>query len=524
MDVLPPTHCPECRQRRRLNWRGERKMYNRKCDLCGKQIISIFAPDKPYQVYCRECWWSDAWDPRKFGQEFDFSRPFFDQFEELLKKTPLLFSWNIEGVNSEYNNNVSYLKNCYLMSSSNYSEDCYYGYFINDSKNCVDCASVKKSELCYECVECVGCYNLKLSQNCINCTDSWFLQNCISCKDCFGSINLRHKQYCFLNKQLSKEEYEQKMAQFKSGNVEEVRKIERFVRENHLKHPYKFMVGDQNENVSGNTVYQAKNAIECFDCIQVEDCKYCYQMQESKNCMDVMTWGRPAELLYECMGTGSNAYMNKFTAISQGSTYNTYCFMSMFSNNLFGCVSLNHGEYCILNKQYTKDEYEVLVPKIIAHMKKTGEFGEFFPMALSPVAYNESLANDWLPLTKEDAVKLGANWREDDMVNRYEGPVVKIPAAIEDVSDEITKQILECELCHKNYKIIQQELKFYREQKLPAPVTCPDCRHRRRIRLKNPRHLWDRQCAKCKSSIQTTFTPDRPEIVYCETCYNNAVY
>jgi hypothetical protein len=26
-------------------------------------------------------------------------------------------------------------------------------------------------------------------------------------------------------------------------------------------------------------------------------------------------------------------------------------------------------EYCILNKQYTKEEYEILVPKIIEHMK-----------------------------------------------------------------------------------------------------------------------------------------------------------
>jgi len=31
-------------------------------------------------------------------------------------------------------------------------------------------------------------------------------------------------------------------------------------------------------------------------------------------------------------------------------------------------------KYCILNKQYSKEEYEELVPKIIEHMQKTGEW------------------------------------------------------------------------------------------------------------------------------------------------------
>jgi hypothetical protein len=37
-------------------------------------------------VYCHECWWSDKWDAIKYGQKFDFNRPFFDQFQELLQK------------------------------------------------------------------------------------------------------------------------------------------------------------------------------------------------------------------------------------------------------------------------------------------------------------------------------------------------------------------------------------------------------------------------------------------------------
>lgn len=524
MDVPLPTLCPDCRQQRRLAWRGERKLYNRKCDLCGKQIVSPFAPDKPYKVYCRDCWWSDKWDSTRFGRDFDFNRPFFDQFCDLLREVPLLFSWNIYSENSEYNNNVSYLKNCYLLSSSNYNEDCYYGYFVNDSKNCVDCISTKKSELCYECVECLRSYNCKYCQNCIECRDSFFLQNCIGCNDCFGCINMRHKQYCFLDQQLSKEDYIAKIKAFKSGDRSEVQKVTQVIKDHHLKYPYKYMVGDQNENTTGNAIYQSKNANFCFDCIQVEDCKYCYQLQEAKDCMDIMTWGRPGELLYECMATGEHAYSNRFTITTQGSSYNSYCLMCMFSKYMFGCVSVNHKEYCILNKQYSQEEYENLVKKITEHMKKTREWGEFFPIAISTFAYNESVASDFLPLTKEEAIKLGVNWREEDIQNKYEGPKITVPNTIQEITDDITKQILECENCHKNYKIIRQELQFYREQRLPPPILCPECRHRKRIKLKNPRHLWTRECMKCKTPLQTTFAPGRPEIVYCERCYNESIY
>ncbi|MBU1757580.1 hypothetical protein KKG31_00040 [Patescibacteria group bacterium] len=50
--TLPrPTLCPEERQRRRLIWRNERKLYKRECDKTGKSIISVYSKDHPYVVY-----------------------------------------------------------------------------------------------------------------------------------------------------------------------------------------------------------------------------------------------------------------------------------------------------------------------------------------------------------------------------------------------------------------------------------------------------------------------------------------
>src|SRR3989344_273751 len=90
MQVPPPTFCPKCRFQRRLAFLNLFNLYQRPCDLCGKNPVSDFAPGSPYKVYCAECWWSDKWDPLDYGRDYDFSRPFFEQIKELWRDVPLL--------------------------------------------------------------------------------------------------------------------------------------------------------------------------------------------------------------------------------------------------------------------------------------------------------------------------------------------------------------------------------------------------------------------------------------------------
>lgn len=524
MLIPPPTLCTDCRQIRRLTWRGEKKLYHRGCDLCKKPMVTIFRPENGYTVYCRDCFWSDNWSPLDHGKDFDFSRPFFEQFDELIRSTPLVSAYLIEPENSDYNNNASFIKNCYLLTSSNRSQDCYYGYFVNDSANCIDCTSIKRCELCYECTECIDCYNCLYSFGSVGCSDSWFLENCISCKDCFGCVNLQQKQYCFFNEQLTREDYEAKMKSFKSGDRRTLAVIKKKMSEFRLKFPFKFMIGNKNENVTGNCVFESQNAENCYDCINVQDCKNCYQFQDGKDCMDVMSWGKSGELFYECMASGNNGYNNSFSAINMSGINNSYTYMCLNSKNVFGSVSLKNEEYCVFNKKYSPQEYENLVVKIIEHMKNTGEYGEFFPTSLSPLAYNESVANEFHPLTKEIALRLGYKWKDEDSVNNFQGPKVVIAEDIQTVSADITKKILSCEECFANYKIIDHEFDFLVKKNLPAPTTCHLCRHKNRLHLKNPRHLWERNCSNCNTQIQTTYSPDRPEKVVCEKCYLELVY
>jgi len=205
----------------------------------------------------------------------------------------------------------------------------------------------------------------------------------------------------------------------------------------------------------------------------------------------------------------------------------TYCFQCcQTAAHCFGCVGIRKKEYCILNKQYTKDEYEELVPRIIEHMKSTREYGEFFPVELSPYHYNETTAQEYFPLEKEKVLSRGWKWEEElpFTTGKETKTWDQIPENIDDVPEDIIDDILACEVTKKNFRITKQELLFYKKFRIPIPRLHPDERHRLRMAQRNPRHLWDRECGKCGKGMKTTYSPERSEIVYCEECYLKEVY
>ena len=112
LDVPPPTFCPNCRMQRRLAFFNLTNLYRRPCDLCGKDSVSMYAPEAPYRIYCPRCWWSDNWDAMEYGRDYDFSTPFFEQFNTLLHEAPLLgLSLDLQtAAISPYNNHAGHLK------------------------------------------------------------------------------------------------------------------------------------------------------------------------------------------------------------------------------------------------------------------------------------------------------------------------------------------------------------------------------------------------------------------------------
>jgi hypothetical protein len=523
-ELIPsPTLCPDCRQQRRMARRNERNLYHRKSDKSGQQIISIYRPDS-FIVYSQNEWWSDDWDATDFGIDIDLNRSFFEQFRALQSQVPRLALTNKKQENSEYCNQSESLKDCYLLFGSIYSQDCLYGTRILNSKDCVDCYWMDACEQCYECVDCVKCTNTKYSWSCNDIHDATYAVDCAHSHDimfCAGKKRVHHQ---ILNTQYSPEEYARIREEILTSPDVLQSYMEKFSAL--LKTvPVKATIGTQMENCTGNYITESSNAQNVFGVIQVQDVKYIYDAFNLKDAMDVYSLYGPAELCYEMYSAGVGMSRCLFSADCWPGNNLLYCDHCFNCTDCFGCTGLQRKKYCILNKQYTKEEYEALVPQIIGRMRQDKEWGEFFPMDVSPFAYNETVAQEYYPTTQDDAVARGWAWYiAENPQDHYLGPKASVPGNISDVSDEITKQILTCEVSGKPYKIIPQELSFYRKHGISIPRRSPDQRHKDRMALRNPRTLWERECMNCKKHIQTTYAPDRPEIVYCEECYLASVY
>ena len=516
----PPVLCPDCRAQVRFSFRNERKLYHRKCDKTGKQIISVYSADKPYTVYEPATWWSDAYDPLSYGRDFDFSRPFFEQFHELNLAVPKSAIQNAKSENCDYTNYSAENKNCYLVVGGLGAEDCLYCYRVFYSSDVVDSYDVIKCERCYECSECSGLYNCRSCHACHDCSDSELCDNCTGCRNCFGCANLRNKEFYIYNQPFTEAEYRKKMEHIHSQSNPQ---IEKDVRALHLSVPHRAATIMNCEDSSGDQLLECRNCRDCYTVKHSQDCRYCAVGENNRDCADCNFFDN-CELQWNCSNNEKNYHILCGMLIWYCKEV-FYSMNSFNSNHLFGCTGMKKQQYCILNKQYTKEEYEALVPKIIDHMKKTGEWGQFFPPSISPFGYNETVAHEEYPLTQKEVMKRGWNWHTDaEEKEQYLGPPVEIPLNIADVDDGICQKILRCSATGKPYKVIPQELKFYRDMNIAVPHICPDERHRQRMALRNPRKLWSRSCAKCGKSTETTYASERPEIVFCEECYLKEVY
>ena len=545
MKTPAPTWCPDCRMQRRTTWRNERSLHKRKCDAPGHSEIILSAIGSPeYKVYDLDYWWSDDWDPRSYGLDYDFQKPFFIQFDQLLKSVPQdnLFATN--NINSPYSNGLANSKNCYLVSSGSRCENVINaGGKVMECRDSLDLYLAEKLELCYENIFCKNSYRLLYSQSCESCTDSYFLYDCKGCANCVACAGLRNKHNCIFNKEYTEEEYKKILAGYDFGSYNFVKDLGEKFKDYILRFPRKYADISRCERVTGDNLFESKNCHFAFDSLAGENCKYIIRCgPHAREVYDCYAGGFNSELIYEGVSSTLTSSNIKFTAFGWGSTNLEYCYNCHGSHNLFGCTGLRSKEYCILNKPYTKEEYSSLRERIIQHMSdmpyidKKGrvyKYGEFFPSELSPFGYNETAAYELFPLAKNTAEASGFKWDDRENQNHViDLTVDAIPDNIGEVGSDFTSRIIECshkglcnEMCSGAFKVTSAELDLYKKIKIPIPHLCPNCRHYGRLMRKNPSKLWHGHCMKpgCTNEFETSYAPDRKEIIYCEQCYNSEV-
>jgi len=522
MEVPVPEIAPEEIIRERMAFRNEWRLYRRNCDKTGRPIISAYHKDVPFPVYDNKEWWGGSWDALDYGRDYDESQSFFEQLKALQNVVPREGTSVQNSENCDFNSHTRESKNCYLCSLTYQVEDCYYSSWIVDDRDCADCRMLTGCELCYECINCVRCFDSVMLQECTDCSESAFSYQLQSCDHCIGCSNLTHKSYHVFNKPVSQEEYEATRQKILNGSYTTWKQGLIYFEKMWKQAESRFVHNLKSENVEGDILINCKNCFHTFEGWESEDCSYNVSCDHSKDIHHCYSAGWPAcELVYR-------------SSVTRGSTDIAFCYYTWSSNNLrycdscvscadcFGCIGLHHKQYCILNQQYTKEDYFALREKIIEKMKKADEWGKF-PVSLSTFDYNQTAAQDYYPLTKEEALARGFTWYDEDHKAQYSGPVYEIPDNIEDVGDEILEAILTCEATGKNYRIVKPELALYRKMHLPIPRICPEARNTRRQSRRNPYQLFDRTCDACSTSILSSFDPSRPERVLCEKCYLESV-
>lgn len=260
-----PTFCPSCRVQRRMAWRNDRTFYLRQCDRSGDMFVSIYDKNTKFPVYKAGEWWKDDWDPRKYGQEYDFKKSFFTQWHELMNKVPRLGIDIVHCENSDYCNYCGDDKDCYLDIAGEANEACFFCLYTKYSKFCTDCTFAYNSELLYECINCYNCYNDKFSMYLENCNDCTFSFDLKGCSDCMFCNNLRHKKYHILNKAYTKEEYMHEISKINLGTYSSLQKMIEKWKENMKKAIHRDMYIMASEECTGNDVKNSKNCHDVYN-------------------------------------------------------------------------------------------------------------------------------------------------------------------------------------------------------------------------------------------------------------------
>jgi hypothetical protein len=313
---------------------------------------------------------------------------------------------------------------------------------------------------------------------------------------CCLSSNLRNKSYVFRNEQLTKEEYKEAIAILQLQTYTGQKKAKDEFREIAERAIHKYAHIKNSVNTMGDFIENSKNVYHSYGLVDAENAKYVfYGINTTRDSQDLIGTGRVEEC-YELTYSGRGANRVVLSLSCGGGSKNIYyCHDCRGCSNCFGCVGLSKKQYCIFNKQYSKEE----------------------------------------------VVSLRYKWK--DMEQKTHTPTMQsdmLPDNIHDVTEAICNEVIECPnqgkiemQCVSAYRILPDELSFYKQMNLPLPRYCPNCRYHQRLVWKNPFRFYKRSCmcdlpnhdhtGDCPNKFETSYAPDRPEKVYCEKCYQQEV-
>lgn len=524
IEGLPTLH-PVQRFRMLCAFWQQWNLHRRKCDKTGKQIISVYPEDCPYPVWHKDEWVKEANPP---GADFRLGEPAFPQLWDLFIESPIPHNMGTGCENCEYTDDYWYSKNCYLTHSLYKAEDVRYCYRIFEMRDCQFCVFSDTSERSVDLINSKQCYQVRYAYNSWNCRDSAFLYDCRNCTDCFFCSNLRNKQYCFGNEQLTKEAYEEKMKEWdlRSRKIYDAAK-EQFRQMLLTTAWHRALFIDNAENVTGNYIDGSKDCENIFFVTHnIQDCVNMMRSGGTKDTLDTVGAAFDSDLIYLTINPQDHCHDIRFCYDMIQCKYMEYSKHCFQCEHCFGCAGLVGKKYCILNKQYEPEEYEKKKAEIIASMKQTGEYGNFFPGSFAAVPYEESLAGFYWPLSKQELKKAGFHSGSRSM-SRPAGLLDSsaVPNRSSSADASVATSSFWDEEAGRPFQIREDDVTFCSSVGVPLP----DCFYARRLK-ENFRMIpfngetRTTRCAHCSRETQTSWPEEYDPRILCEDCYLKEVY
>ncbi len=386
-----------------MAWYPNKKLYKGQSSVSKKLLITVYPDGSPIPLLSHEEWIN----PNRISPSLpvDLHRPFFDQFAELQKITPVVCLLSNQQENAEYCQDVEQLKNSYIVFDAINGEEILYCVRVYNCKSCMDSYWIKDSELLYDCTYMFSCYNVRYSFNCKNVSDSMFLVDCHNVKHAFMCSNWRNKEFGLFNRQVTQHEFETFMA---SHNFTDPAVIAQFRQQFETELlpkticPPAFL--ENCEDVQGNYLKNCQRVRDGFESWDLQDCEDVFQCADGHHIRHAYMCNDKVAYVEQCVATGIQAYNVKNSAFVWKSSNIEYSYLCINCQDCFGCIGLRNQKFCIFNRQYSQADYEILRTQLVAAMSTRGEYGNFFPIELSPFRYEDTIAADFFrsPVPSQD--------------------------------------------------------------------------------------------------------------------------
>ena len=413
------------------------------------------------------------------GLDLDDSVSFFELFGRLMKKTdmPSMYSfWGNE--NADFADTVGASKNIYLSSVVIINcENVLYSSNVKDgSTNVLNSVMVlEDSNNVYNCFGVKTWFNIFYSNYIYNCSDIRFSANLNGCKDCIFCTDLENQSYCIENKQFEKDEYMKQKAEILKNKKE------------FLQYYMKVRQYDGKNvactNSEGNFLMNCENVQDGHLSFNVKDGRnivLAFSREPNERFYDVFCAGRSTDMYGVSVAwTFSSKVFNSFAIQNSSNIY--YGFFLSDCSYCLGCIGLKNKQFCILNKQYSQEDWYEEAGKIFAQMDKEGTLGDCFPGSINPFYFNDTMA--YLVDDTFNKEEVGKEWylrRDNEITTDIPANADVIQAKDLDkfqrfsfkgereIDPEIMKKVIKDDTWDL-YKIVKMEYDFLMRYGLPLP-------------------------------------------------------